>query len=165
MRPDDIAAEKAILDGEEILLYAKNHSLDITITNFKTAKSCPTILQVIHTGEEKNKTNGGINNHWIAGVGDHIFDSLGYFRVYKIDGGGFKELRTSPKRMQSIGTNVCGEYVLLFLKEASLMYKTHSIEEILKHFKAKYNISHDTIKNDENILEAFRESDASNITT
>ena len=60
MRPDDIAAEKAILDGEEILLYAKNHSLDITITNFKTAKSCPTILQVIHTGEEKNKTNGGM---------------------------------------------------------------------------------------------------------
>lgn len=131
---------------------------------------------VLFTGNEANEYNtikGGtrkylghtvevntqaFTHHWMAVYGNKIFNSYGVKEDmdFKIPDN-CEFIMNHPDRLQSYGSNVCGEYVcafLWFVKNASL----DDDDDIGEEFSIEMGLGFDKEQNDHKILEWYEQN-------
>jgi hypothetical protein len=149
--------QNTALTDKDLAKFCKRHDLHYHMINISDLENNKYDMSYVYTGDEKNETNGGNPHHWLFVVGTHIFDSYGKTsgkNAYKLPEN-FKIFRQKPNRLQTYGTNVCGEYCSLFYKFINENGNESAESDYAQEFINHYNFTSNTIKNDETTLEEF----------
>jgi hypothetical protein len=114
----------------------------------------------IHTDQKQDEVNNGYNNHWLVLIYDQLFDSYGYQSQYNL-GAEFKEtvkfVNLHPKRIQSFGTVVCGEYCLNFANYYFTERTAEGSENVGSDYTKINGYTTNTAANDEKVLQWYKE--------
>jgi hypothetical protein len=167
--------QKYALTDNQMINFCKKHDINANVIELDEFNKNPDIANlffIIYTGSEPNEYNTlkpsekkhsgehytlpeqPITHHWLGGHGNKIFDSYGYYGDYKWPEG-IEGVTTIPSRLQEYDSDVCGLYVLAFLKFCST---TKEHDNIGFDFSNEHGFTNNRNENDESIIKWYEEN-------
>lgn len=154
---NEIFAEKTSTTPNELHDWCSKQNLPWSMISLDEPASMVKIAKntFVYTGNKKNELNMGATHHWLFLSGQHLFDSYGRAHTYKLP---FKTrpLNTTPKRLQSWGSNVCGQYCCLLYKFIFKGQGNKVHHDTGSKFSYMYGYTRDKNKNDKITLMHFK---------
>ena len=146
----EIYASGTTMDTSEIKDLCSRVGLECRIIDLSELSNFDELYAVIHTGQTKNEYNSGITNHWVAIYGKYFFDSYGKYSAYALPEW-VDTVDTVPRTLQEYSTNVCGMYVISFLKFCH--DKSSLKSDPGREYSLYYDFDTDKKENDRKILD------------
>lgn len=147
-------SKKSELDENELKQWCNYNKIPYHVTDLSNLDTFEHDAGYVYTGDTANEVNNGNPHHWLAVVGNSVFDSYGQ-HDYKLKEG-FDFMKHSPKLLQHWDSNVCGEYCSLLLSLAHEKPNLDS-EEIGQAFVEQYGFGNNRSNNDLIALKGFKE--------
>ena len=145
-------SENAVTSDVDLKSWCKHNKIKFNVVDLINLESLKEDYGYVFTGSSKNEANEGNVHHWLAVVGDEVFDSYG-LEDYKLPDN-YRFMKHTPRQLQHYSSNVCGEYCSLLLLLASKNEQEQG-SNLAQEFITKYKLGNNQTHNDRIILNNF----------
>jgi len=151
-------SQAVALSNTQIESFCHKHGLEyclLTLEQLNASAGVGKKFCFIFTGNNKDEYNNGYHNHWLFKFANYLFDSYGYQSQYKLPPN-LKSITNHPTRLQSFGSDVCGEYCCVFYLFVKTQGAQLDFRNIGEHFSNYYGLGTNREENDKKILATYR---------